>query len=334
MEKCCKLYSGVFGIEERQFKCLWFGKNTRCIIYTNLLALVMRMNDSEKLIHTKKCASCQINRIEGIRFDCMKCKKLSLCMKCFAIGFFSQSHGKDHVMFEVFTHDLPYQIKPKNINIFKKLCSALCFRRIDVKYNICENLLTENNINSDFEKDYTSLDNKSSNKGFIKKLGKIEKYFFRNIEFAKGVKTVSDAFSSQNDELIINISALPHDTRNDFVRFHHVFLENTDFDIEQGTRNPLVPTSSTPRRTSFALNKQDCVKDKLFKSVYGASINSSYLEANKSNYSVNDLNSFYKSNTIHFNYKPTNSNDNTSCLQQFHYLLQKVEIILEHTYKE
>uniref|UniRef100_T1GVB6 Fibronectin type-III domain-containing protein n=1 Tax=Megaselia scalaris TaxID=36166 RepID=T1GVB6_MEGSC len=73
MNQCHSLYPGVLGIDEYQFQCLWSGKQTRFLIYANLLALVKRMNDTEKLIHKTQCFGCHTERIIGIRFKCKKC---------------------------------------------------------------------------------------------------------------------------------------------------------------------------------------------------------------------------------------------------------------------
>lgn len=91
------------GLTEYQFHCIWTTTQTRFLIYANLIALIKRIEDTEKLVHNNACSSCKLEKIIGIRFKCQSCKNMSLCLKCFATGFVTNKHETGHRMYEVFT---------------------------------------------------------------------------------------------------------------------------------------------------------------------------------------------------------------------------------------
>lgn len=90
-----------YGLTELQFKNLWNDNSTRFSIFANLISLIKRMQDTEKITHNKNCAACNI-QIIGIRFKCRTCHDLSLCFSCFTKGYVKGKHEARHRLTEVF----------------------------------------------------------------------------------------------------------------------------------------------------------------------------------------------------------------------------------------
>lgn len=225
MEQLYAMYPGALDVNESQFQYLWFDKGTRFIIYANLLVLTKRMHDTEKLIHKTQCAGCRIDQITGIRFECKKCKQLSLCMKCFAIGFVHKPHVSEHGMFEVFTNESSYQLKT-NFFGFKKLCSALCFlREREDKVEKRESPGTENNVNFGLENEYISLIETVASKNYKIKKNRLGEDVIQQSDLVVALKILTNNFMDQKHELEKHISNLPSNSKKDFLISHQLFLE-------------------------------------------------------------------------------------------------------------
>lgn len=94
----------MIGLTERQFIDLWQKQNIGFSYYSNVLALVYRIKESQNIVHEVECIKCKQSPIVGIRFKCQQCRKLSLCFECFCTGYKSSKHDLSHRMYEISTN--------------------------------------------------------------------------------------------------------------------------------------------------------------------------------------------------------------------------------------
>lgn len=222
LEQLYAMYPGVMGIDEFQFQYLWLNRNTRFAIYVNLLVLIQRMKDTENLIHETQCSECKIETIMGIRFACNKCKQLSLCMRCFAIGFTNKYHKNDHGMFEVFKNEPPN--KKNNFLILKRLRSAFCFQTTEKNEEISEHPGIENHFNVGLEKEYTSLVRNAFNE-CDKNINKLDDPFIQKSHIVVGLQTLKNNVMDHNNKLEKHASQLHPNYRTEFLLSDLQFLE-------------------------------------------------------------------------------------------------------------
>lgn len=94
---------GIIGLDEYQFTCLWQNQAIHFANYSNVLALVQRIKESQNILHDVQCVACKAAPITGIRFKCQQCRKLSLCFECFCKGYTNARHEISHRMYEMST---------------------------------------------------------------------------------------------------------------------------------------------------------------------------------------------------------------------------------------
>lgn len=94
----------MIGLSEYQFIDLWQQQNIKFSYYTNVLALLHRIKESQSIVHEVECVNCKKSPIVGIRFKCQQCNKLSLCFECFCTGYKSSKHEMFHRMYEISTN--------------------------------------------------------------------------------------------------------------------------------------------------------------------------------------------------------------------------------------
>lgn len=94
----------MIGLSEYQFIDLWQQQNIKFSYYTNVLALLHRIKESQNIVHEVECVNCKKSPIVGIRFKCQQCNKLSLCFECFCTGYKSSKHEMSHRMYEISTN--------------------------------------------------------------------------------------------------------------------------------------------------------------------------------------------------------------------------------------
>lgn len=111
--ECFQQCPGIMGLNEFQFYLLWRNQrhtgqpvtNSTFAHYANVHALIKRMADAADVIHPDvQCISCDQQPIQGLRFKCASCRKLSLCFDCFCSGFSSRKHERTHRMYEISTN--------------------------------------------------------------------------------------------------------------------------------------------------------------------------------------------------------------------------------------
>lgn len=94
---------GIIGLDEYKFTCLWHDQSIQFSSYSNVLALVHRIKESQNILHDVQCLACKATPIAGIRFKCQQCRKLSLCFDCFCKGYTNSRHEISHRMYELST---------------------------------------------------------------------------------------------------------------------------------------------------------------------------------------------------------------------------------------
>jgi hypothetical protein len=95
---------GIIGLNEYQFNCLWENQNINFAYYANVLALMKRIKESQNIVHDVQCVACKVAPIQGIRFKCQHCRKISLCYECFCNGYKTSRHELSHRMYEISTN--------------------------------------------------------------------------------------------------------------------------------------------------------------------------------------------------------------------------------------
>ena len=101
LQECFQKCPGLNGLNEYQFMCLWQNQSISFSCYSSVLGLVQRIKESQNIIHDVNCVSCKMSPIQGIRFKCQQCRKLSLCYECFCHGYSNSKHELSHRMYEI-----------------------------------------------------------------------------------------------------------------------------------------------------------------------------------------------------------------------------------------
>ncbi|CAD7089923.1 unnamed protein product [Hermetia illucens] len=347
IEQCFAQSPGVIGINGYQFNCLWNAKSNRFMIYSNLLALVKRMKDTENLIHNTSCVSCCCPKIRGIRFKCYSCRDLSLCMKCFSVGYSSSKHSLGHRVYEVYGDDVATK---KWTHYLTKLCNTL-FRqknqqRTENKSGDQASEELENKENSDISSPAAKRENKSIqctrnsdsfaepntlDRSLLEKLSAIMSTLFEQKEKLEDRRQCLQQ-SKQHSK---SISDLLNDQQHTLL----TVIDQLKFILEH-TQHTMLPVSSTPNRFG---NRRitPATSSPLTHSIHGASINKSYLDANKSYYSVSEVSTWFHHSKQPQHNKTSqvlDSIDETSIMDtdmlNFRELLSKVKEIVDDSYSD
>lgn len=365
LDQCFTKYQNIQGINQYQFYCLWSKLETRFLIYANLISLIKRIEDTEKLIHNNVCASCHSEKIVGIRFKCQTCKNLSLCMKCFATGFASNKHENGHRMYEVFTEDLP----PKKLShYFAKLCNIFCQKSHEESTGFCNT----NDTGMINETELVTINTKLSDSTIAPQAtsnSTVREYLKNEISFQNShtsststtssihrpthpsnnnkLQTIIDKLLQQNAKIEMQLKCIQTSSTADITNFlnaHQEFLVdiiNEMRSLTQGNASISYPSSSTPNRFAFSKNlPPDQQTQNLSRSLNGADLNRSYLDANKSDYSISDVSTWFSQKKISTPYRGASlsvvaENDGRETeMLNFKLLLHKVKEIVEDSYSD
>ncbi|XP_055389880.1 dystrobrevin alpha [Condylostylus longicornis] len=357
LQQCFAQCPGINGLNEFQFHNLWTTTPTRFLIYANLLALVKRIRDTEKLIHKIPCVACQ-SIIIGIRFKCQSCKRLSLCMKCFAIGFSSSRHTIGHRMYEVFTEDDPSP--SKWTNFLTKICTLFLSNKnynadindTEMQLELTPNEDTETStVETKLSEDTSPIELKTrdSKEDVLESLTVVNNT--SNV-LSETIQNVIEKLSTEKEKIAQHKNCLDLSKNRNF----HEFLQSHENEllnilkqlniILQTINISHYPASSTPHRLKINEENAKCLDSLLSRSINGADINKTYLEANRSDYSINDLSTWFHkrksftSLSLTRNAKQLTSvheNDDINIetdMKNFRELLSKVKEIVEDSYSD
>ncbi|XP_011198841.2 dystrophin-1 isoform X1 [Bactrocera dorsalis] len=317
MEQCFEKSQNSYGLTEVQFKNLWHDNRTKFSIFANLINLIKRMQDTEKITHNKNCAACNI-QIIGIRFKCRSCHDLSLCLSCFAKGYVKGKHGVGHRLTEVFKEDEP----PKRISyFFASICNFFKMKKQsnEESKGFCN--ADESTSVDETELEIIASDHivKSETMTTVveAKTDAIETSIAGLSTSASTASNVSEHLQSIIDRLLQQNSKLEKQIKivktatneeiSDFLQSHQNFLIGIINEMRRFSQISKslssYPTSSTPNRShsdkghmqnvAAAVDHFSVMGSNLTHSINGADLNRSYLEANKSDASVNDVSTWF-----------------------------------------
>ncbi|KAH8355468.1 hypothetical protein KR084_011284 [Drosophila pseudotakahashii] len=310
---------GVGGLTEAQFHKLWTAGQTRFLIYGNLLALVKRIEDTEHLIHSNSCAGCRKEHIVGIRFRCQVCRDISLCLPCFAVGFAGGRHEPGHRMCEVFVEDQPPLSWTRHL---ARLCGWLAMPRRktqveEERRGFCNaqesgaaSVVTP--IPAETRSVRSQCQEKDPDRTVILQQQELCSLTGLASKASSRLQSIIDRLLLQNAKLESQLQTVQTASSSEISQFlsaHQSFLLQIIEDMRQLSHSsvaaspapavappcsnapPLVSStflsSSTPQRQIFDMYAP--VGANLTHSINGAELNRSYLEANKSDYSLNDI---------------------------------------------
>ncbi|KAI9552375.1 hypothetical protein GHT06_022741 [Daphnia sinensis] len=75
----------------------WMVREPQSIVWWSTL---FRINASNKVIHPVRCSVCNIQSIQGLRYQCLQCLSYNQCQQCFWLGLISKNHKVTHQMQE------------------------------------------------------------------------------------------------------------------------------------------------------------------------------------------------------------------------------------------
>ncbi|XP_011193118.2 dystrophin [Zeugodacus cucurbitae] len=317
MEQCFAKSHNAYGLTELQFKNVWSDNRTRFSIFANLINLIKRMQDTEKIIHNKNCAACN-TQIIGIRFKCRTCHDLSLCFCCFAKGYVKGKHEAKHRMTEVFKEDE----QPKRIaHFFASICNFFQMKKesneeskgfcntdesTSVDETELEIIAPDHTANSDtmttvievktdaIETSIAGLSTSASTASNVSEhlQSIIDRLLHQNSKLEKQIKFVKTATNEEISDFLQSHQHFLIGIINEMRRFSQISKSLSSY-----------PTSSTPNRShsdkahtqniAAAVDNFSVMGSTLTHSINGADLNRSYLEANKSDASVNDVSTWF-----------------------------------------
>ncbi|KAH8247954.1 hypothetical protein KR038_010869, partial [Drosophila bunnanda] len=324
MEQCfARCPHGIAGLGEQQFHKLWTGAGlqTRFLIYGNLLALIKRIEETEHLIHSNCCAGCRKEHIVGIRFRCQVCRDISLCLPCFAVGFAGGRHEPCHRMCEVFVEDQPPQRWTRHL---ARLCGWLWVPRRktaqeEERRGFCnaqesgpavgQSAVTPipAETRSLHEKEQQQQQQQQHSKEILQQQQELFSLTGMASKASGQLQSIIDRLLQQNAKLETQLEMVATSSSSEISEFlsaHQRFLLQIIEDMRQlsGAAPATAPpaslatalvsstflSSSTPQRQQL-FDMYAPVGANLTHSINGAELNRSYLEANKSDYSLNDI---------------------------------------------
>ncbi|KAH8317541.1 hypothetical protein KR074_012493 [Drosophila pseudoananassae] len=305
------------------------GVQTRFLIYGNLLALIKRIEDTEHLIHTNSCAGCRKERIVGIRFRCQVCRDISLCLPCFAEGYAGGRHEPGHRMCEVFVEDQPPQNWTRHLAKLcgwfvvgrkrktqeedrRGFCDAqesgpVLGQSSATPIPAETRSIQEREREREKDKEQTVILQQQqelcSLTGLASKASSqlqsiIDRLLLQNMKLETQLKTVSTSSSAEISEFLSAhqsfLLQIIEDMRQLSVRLCVIYCSPAAAPVVADAHVAAAPlvsstflSSSTPQRQIFDMYGP--VGANLTHSINGADLNRSYLEANKSDYSLNDI---------------------------------------------
>ncbi|XP_004525002.1 dystrophin-1 [Ceratitis capitata] len=336
MEKCFAKSHNLYGLTEYQFKNLWCDNRTRFSIFANLINLIKRIQDTEKLVHNNNCAACN-TQIIGIRFKCRICKDLSLCFSCFAIGYVKGKHVASHRMFEVFNED----VSPKKIShFFANICNIFTIRqRSEESKSFC-------NTNESNSVDGTELETitpertitndtmttviEATNIAVENSIAGLSTSASTASNVSEHLQSIIDRLLQQNSKIekqIKFVKTSTHEELSNFLQSHQNFLIGIISEMRRFSHISKslssYPTSSTPNRSltektltetaAVAPDNMSVMGSTLTHSIDGADLNRSYLNANKSDDSIKDLSTWFNQRSPSV-LAPITDTNSTDCL--------------------
>lgn len=303
VEQSYKELSGLCGLTQLQFFDLWSSSTSKFAAFSNIVALIQRLHESQFVSHQKECVGCQANPINGLRFKCQQCRKLSLCLECFSTGFANGKHYTSHKMYEISCDE------GKECFSFGKFFSKMCSMSHDQSLEKQEIKIEETGDDGELNQSVVKIASSSM------KRGTVNKSMVSGYGWADGQRTLSRSVAMNATGKILKIAEALTETRESLLNNLNMFKQNLTLDqinllkthcdvLERHIKDlrecgqvTSVPFSSTPFRANTNNHKKRPpllnVSAPLFNSIRGAEINKTFLEENKS-LSINDLSNWFQ----------------------------------------
>lgn len=294
---------GLCGLTQLQFFDLWSSGTSKFSSFSNIVALIQRLHESQFVAHPKECVGCNANPINGLRFKCQQCRKLSLCLECFSTGFSNGKHSTSHKMYEISSNE------GSKCFTFGKFFSKMCLMTHDQSLEKQEIKIEETGEDGEVNQSVVKIAPHSM------KRGAVNKSMISGCGWADGQRTLSRSVAMNATGKILKIAEGLTDTRESLLNNLNMFKQNLTEDqldilnahcdvLERHIKDLLecgqatsVPFSSTPfRGTTHNRKKRPPLLNAsapLFTSIRGAEINKTFLEENKS-LSINDLSNWFQ----------------------------------------
>ncbi|XP_063702933.1 dystrophin-1 isoform X2 [Culicoides brevitarsis] len=342
--------SGLCGLTQLQFFDLWSSSTSKFASFSNIVALIQRLHESQFVVHQKECFGCHANPIKGLRFKCQQCRKLSLCLACFSTGFSNGKHTTSHKMYEISSDERT------SCFTFGKFFSKMCSMSHNKSMEKQEIRIEETGDDGEVNQSVVKIASHSMKRGTINK-SMISGYGWTDgqrtlsrsaaINATGKILKIAEALTETQETLANNLNMFKqnlNDEQLNFLKSHCETLEQHIKDLRECGQVSSVPFSSTPfRATTHNVKKRPPLLNTsapLFNSIRGTELNKTFLEENKS-LSINDLSNWFQVDkdcsevqvTQDDNFVTTMTKTDTK-MTNFKKLLYQVKEIVDDSYSD
>uniref|UniRef100_A0A1B0CB43 ZZ-type domain-containing protein n=2 Tax=Lutzomyia longipalpis TaxID=7200 RepID=A0A1B0CB43_LUTLO len=334
---------GIAGLNEYQFYKIWATEDIQFYHYVELLAIMRRIESYKNFQHLYKCSSCLMQEIVGLRFKCHQCVRFHLCLECFAKDFQNKKHISTHRMSEV---EADEKISRRFGIFMLKMCHLFSGGRSQIEHETTVAEIPHKNLEQPTR--HTSQ-HFSQNFTIRSKSGtfRLRKPQFTSNDQLYGVIQL---LTSENSLFQAKLSDIQTtcDPKSDFYSYLESHKNIITEQIEQlrgiwkqSLINQKPHYSSTPHRPSLMdvnWRKTDITEEIPLteKTIRGIDINKTYLDANRSDYSIKDVSSWIQ-NRKSMQQERLEAVDKSLLETQmvnFRDLLLKVKEIVEDSYSD
>ncbi|XP_059617073.1 dystrophin-1 [Phlebotomus argentipes] len=333
---------GIAGLNEYQFYKIWASDEIQFHHYVELLATMRRIEAYRGFVHPQKCSGCLCQEITGIRFKCHRCARFNLCLECFLKDFQSKKHLPSHKMSEVETEEK----MAKRFGIFMlKMCHLF-----DSPPQPTTETPAKDTSRKPQEQSTRRISQHFNQNLTIRSKGgtfRLRKPQFTTNDQLYGIIQL---LTSENSVFQSKLSEIQTtcDPKSDFYTYLECHKNIITEQIEQlrgiwkqSLINQKPHYSSTPHRPPLmSVNWQKTeIQEEVpstERTIRGIDINKTYFDANRSDYSVQDVSSWLQ------NRKPSEQESADVCdmsmlesqMVNFRDLLSKVKEIVEDSYSD
>lgn len=298
---------GPSGLTQLQFFGLWSAANSNFANFSNIIALLQRLNQSQYVIHQKRCAGCALYPIRGLRFKCKKCENFSLCLKCFSIGFSTKKHSTGHKMYEI-SNSLAQANHVSKFFFKFCICSKSNTHEFDttlankeIKLVETHDVGGETNTSTVKITSHSTMKRATINKSLMSGYFNGQQTLSRGSTQAGKLIKVLEALVEEHEIFQNNINMFKPHLKEDQLQIlqrHIEILGEQIKDLRDCAQTSFTPFSSTPFRATVHKKRTPLLNGlngsvPLFNSIHGMEFNRTYLEENKS-LSINDISNWFQ----------------------------------------
>ncbi|GAB0091892.1 uncharacterized protein DMENIID0001_067980 [Sergentomyia squamirostris] len=332
---------GIAGLNEFQFYNIWTRDDIQFHHYVELLTTTKRIESYRYFVHSHKCSGCLSQEITGLRFKCHRCVRFHLCQECFLKDFQNKRHLPTHKISEIESEER----MSKRLGIFM--------------LKMCHIFEVQPEVNPDAREDQQRNPEQATRRN--------SQHFSQNftIRSKSGTFRLRKPNFTANDQLYGIIQLLTNENsvfQNKLTEIQTTCDPSSDFYLyleshkniiteqidqlksiwKQSLINQKPHYSSTPHRPALMnVNwKKVDIEEKVLpteRTIRGVDINKTYFDANRSDYSIQDVSSWLQQRRSGQNQENIEMNDMTlveSQMTNFRELLGKVKEIVEDSYSD